>query len=105
MNEIIQAGAAITMTSLEPVQFTNNQREAGAAELAHSDFLKKAPKVLGDDERKFSSVYLDSMNRKKPCYAFLSKLHPEGVSSDRMTPPSVDKTGAPVSATLQEASL
>lgn len=58
------------MTSPELVQFINNQREAGAAELAHSDFLKKVPQVLGKDAGNFSSIYLDSMNREKPCYRF-----------------------------------
>jgi hypothetical protein len=60
----------VTMTSLELVQFINNQRDEGAPELAHSDFLKKVPMVLGKDAGNFSSIYLDSMNREKPCYKF-----------------------------------
>lgn len=62
--------SAPTMTSLELVQFINNQRDVGASELAHSDFLKKVPQVLGKDAGNFSSIYLDSMNREKPCYRF-----------------------------------
>lgn len=58
------------MSSLELVQFINNQRDVGASELAHSDFLKKVQQVLGKDAGNFSSIYLDSMNREKPCYKF-----------------------------------
>ena len=46
MNGIALNGDAVMMTSLELVQFINNQREVGAAELAHSDFLKKVPLAL-----------------------------------------------------------
>lgn len=71
MNAIIPTGStAITMTSLELVQFINNQREAGASELRHADFLEKVPKVLGADERKFSSVYLGGNGQERPCYVF-----------------------------------
>ena len=64
---------AITMTSLELVEFINNDRKVRApyVELQHSDFLKKVPLVLGEkDAGNFSSIYFDSMNREKPCYAF-----------------------------------
>lgn len=58
-----------TMTSLELVDLINRVRaEEGKAVLAHSDFLKKVKEVLGEDGGKFSSIYLDSMNRQKPCY-------------------------------------
>lgn len=71
MNDLIQTGgSAVTMTSLDLVQFINNQREAGAAELAHSDFLKKVPQVLGGDAGKFSSVYLGGNGQERPCYVF-----------------------------------
>lgn len=71
MNDLINPnGNAITMTSLELVQFINNQRESGAAELAHSDFLKKVPQVLGGDAGKFSSVYLGGNGQERPCYVF-----------------------------------
>ena len=36
-------GNTVTMTSLELVEFINNQRGEGEAVLAHSDFLKKVP--------------------------------------------------------------
>jgi len=72
VNELIKVDnvAAVTMTSLELVDFINNQRKEGEAVLAHSDFLKKVPVVLGGDAGKFSSIYLDSINRQKPCYRF-----------------------------------
>ena len=60
----------VTMTSLELVDYINSQRKEGDATLAHSDFLKKVPQVLGKDAGNFSSIYLDSMNREKPCYHF-----------------------------------
>jgi hypothetical protein len=63
-------GTQVAMTSLELVQFINNQRDVGAPELAHSDFLKKVNTVLGKDAGNFSSIYFDSMNREKPCYKF-----------------------------------
>lgn len=64
-------GGTITMSSLEMVEFINAQRKEGEAVLAHSDFLKKVPLVLGEkDAGNFSSIYKDSMNREKPCYRF-----------------------------------
>lgn len=64
-------GNEITMTSLELVQFINNQREVGAPELAHSDFLKKVPLVLGEiGAGNFSSTYRDVQNKERPCYKF-----------------------------------
>lgn len=63
-------GQPVTMTSLELVQFINNQRAVGAPELAHSDFLKKVPQVLGGDAGKFSSVYLGGNGQERPCYNF-----------------------------------
>ena len=66
----LTTNTAVTMTSLELVDYINSQRESEAAELAHSDFLKKVPQVLGKDAGNFSSIYLDSMNRQKPCYTF-----------------------------------
>lgn len=62
--------SVVTMTSLELVQFINNQRDVGAAELMHSDFLKKVPQVLGIGAGNFSSAYLDSQNKSRPCYTF-----------------------------------
>lgn len=61
----------VTMTSLELVQFINNQRDEGAPELAHSDFLKKVPLVLGENGAgNFSFTYRDVQNKERPCYKF-----------------------------------
>lgn len=61
----------VTMTSLELVQFINNQRDVGAAELAHSDFLKKVPQVLGGGLGNFSDTYVHAQNGQTyPCYRF-----------------------------------
>ena len=60
----------VTMSSLELVEFINSQRGEGEAELRHADFLAKVPKVLGQDERKFSSVYLGGNGQERPCYRF-----------------------------------
>ena len=72
MNNLINRNTeAVTMTSLELVEFINSQRGDGEADLAHSDFLKKVLQVLGEkDAGNFSGIYKDSMNRKKPCYIF-----------------------------------
>ena len=57
----------VTMTSLELVQFINNQREAGDAELRHRDFTAKVPKVLGDQVgEKFRASFQDSYGRTQP---------------------------------------
>jgi phage antirepressor YoqD-like protein len=66
--QLLEIGNPVTMTSLELVQFINNQRDAGAAELMHSDFLKKVIQVLGGAGN-FSSTYLDTQNKVRPCYA------------------------------------
>lgn len=69
MNELIASKShSITMTSLEMVEFINSQRRDGEAELRHADFLAKVPKVLGEDERKFSSVYKGGNGQERPCY-------------------------------------
>jgi len=60
----------VTMTSLELVEYINSQRKDGDAELRHADFLAKVPKVLGQDERNFSSVYLGGNGQERPCYRF-----------------------------------
>ena len=49
------------MSSLELVQFINNQREAGAAELRHDHFMAKVPKVLGVMAPKFSGTIQKTM--------------------------------------------
>lgn len=71
MTNIVKSTTPVTMTSIELVEYINSQRGEGESVLAHSDFLKKVPQVLGEkDAGKFSSIYRDSMNRKKPCYRF-----------------------------------
>lgn len=63
-------GDAVTMISLELVDFINSRRVEGAPTLVHSDFLKKVPRVLKKDAGKFSHTYIDSMNRRQKCYRF-----------------------------------
>lgn len=61
----------ITMTSLELVQFINNQRAVGEAELQHKHFLEKVPKVLGEGCAIFSATYVHHQNGQTyPCYKF-----------------------------------
>ncbi|RON48573.1 hypothetical protein BK666_09115 [Pseudomonas frederiksbergensis] len=63
-----KGGDAVTMISLELVDFINSRRTEGAPTLGHNDFLKKVPRVLKKDAGKFSHIYLDSMNRRQKCY-------------------------------------
>lgn len=73
MNELMQihGGSAVTMTSLEMVEFINSQRGDDGAVLAHSDFLKKVPLVLGEvGAGSFSFTYRDTQNKERPCYRF-----------------------------------
>lgn len=82
MNQIIQAGGSITMSSAEMVEFINDHRKEAAfavgaefpskgyAKLEHADFVKKVPEVLGKDAGKFSGIYRDSMNRVQDGYHF-----------------------------------
>lgn len=60
----------VTMSSIELVQFVNNQRQVGVAVLMHSDFLKKVPQVLGEVAGNFSSYYVASNGKTNPCYDF-----------------------------------
>ena len=61
----------VTMTSLEMVEFINGQRKDGAAVLAHADFLKKVPQVLGGGHGNFSDTYKHPQNGQTyPCYRF-----------------------------------
>ena len=70
-SQIVTVNQTVTMTSLELVDYINNEREESDSQLAHSDFMKKVPHVLGEkDAGNFSSIYKDSMNREKPCYRF-----------------------------------
>ena len=61
------------MSSLQVVDLINHKRglDGGQAVLAHSDFMKKVPQVLGlDNEGNFSSVYLAGNNERRKCYSF-----------------------------------
>lgn len=61
----------VTMSSLELVEFINSQRKAGEAVLAHSDFMKKVPSVLGEGAGNFSDTYVHPQNKQVyPCYRF-----------------------------------
>lgn len=74
---------ALTMTSLDLVDFINSDRKQkaldvgaafpspGFAMLEHADFLKKAPAVLGRGVGKFSDTYTHLQNGQTyPCYRF-----------------------------------
>jgi phage antirepressor YoqD-like protein len=72
MSDLITTGGApATMTSLELVDFINSQRGADEAELRHDDFMRKAPKVLGEGVRSFADTYVHPQNGQTyPCYRF-----------------------------------
>ena len=68
----------VTMTSLEMVEFINDhrrQQNEGEATLRHDDFLRKVPKVLGENiaPKFFGTVKRQQPNggiREYPCYNF-----------------------------------
>ncbi|EHE1280814.1 Rha family transcriptional regulator [Salmonella enterica] len=75
--------ATPTMSSLAMVDYINAERKAKAEaeglefpckkyrKLSHDNFLKKVPKVLGENDcRKFLRQYKDSTGRDLPCYNF-----------------------------------
>lgn len=75
--------ATPTMSSLAMVDYINAERRAKAEaegvefpckkyrKLSHDNFLKKVPKVLGENDcRKFLRQYKDSTGRDLPCYNF-----------------------------------
>lgn len=73
MNALITVadGQTVTMTSLDLVEFINSQRAEGEAVLAHSDFLKKVPQVLGAEVAgNFSGYYKASNGKQNPMYTF-----------------------------------
>lgn len=70
MTPLITTVNTVTMTSLGLVDFINSQRGEGEATLAHSDFLKKVPQVLGEGAGNFSFTYRDVQNKERPCYRF-----------------------------------
>jgi phage antirepressor YoqD-like protein len=60
VNSII--AGVVTMTSLELVDFINRERTGDQAVLAHSDFMKKVPHVLGEGAGLFSDTYQHPQN-------------------------------------------
>ena len=60
------------MTSLELVDYINNQRDpSDTAVLRHRDFVSKVPKVLGDEMGdKFRTSLKDTYGRDQPGYHF-----------------------------------
>src|SRR5687768_17326092 len=61
--------AAVTMSSLELVEFINSQRKEGEAELLHKNFLAKVPQVLGEEgSAKFSANLPDVYGRDRRGY-------------------------------------
>jgi len=61
MNVIIAENNGVkTMLSIDMVDYINATRKYEAPKLAHSDFLKKVPKVLGEEAAgKFTASYRD----------------------------------------------
>ena len=83
MNALISTVNPVTMTSLELVDYINSERIAEAnslctddmavraAELRHDDFLRKVPKVLGEEvARNFAGYYKASNGKQNPMYSF-----------------------------------
>lgn len=58
-----------TMTSLELVDFINEQRDAAEPELRHDHFMVKVPKVLGESHApKFLGTQVYGNNNTRPIY-------------------------------------
>ncbi|AEJ03089.1 phage antirepressor protein [Nitrosomonas sp. Is79A3] len=72
MNNLINRDTeAVTMTSLELVEFINLQREEGESELRHDHFIAKVPQVLGESGApNFRDTYRDVQNKERPSYRF-----------------------------------
>ena len=69
MNELTKLQGNATMSSLELVDIINKVRgQEGKAALRHDNFMVRVKEVLGEDALNFQGIYLDSMNRQKPCY-------------------------------------
>lgn len=70
----LTTNTAVTMTSLELVDYINSQRGDGESELRHDHFMAKVPKVLGEVAPKFSgtSFYVNGAGNKvpRPIYTF-----------------------------------
>ena len=61
----------VTMTSLEVVDFINEQRKEGEAVLRHDNFMAKVPLVLGEDcAPKFSGTQPYGNNNTRAIYRF-----------------------------------
>ena len=71
MNLIIAENNGVKpMLSIDMVDYINATRKYEAPKLAHSDFLKKVPKVLGEEAAgKFTASYRDSSGKANPCYS------------------------------------
>lgn len=70
-HQLTVAGSApITMTSLELVEFINEQRKVGEPELTHANFLAKVPKVLGETSHLFECDLPDAYGRSRRGYRF-----------------------------------
>lgn len=79
---IVHHGNAVSMTSLELVDFINEHRKRQAeaagvdfpsrefAKLRHDQFMAKVPKVLGETSPKFLGDLPDSYGRLQPGYRF-----------------------------------
>lgn len=60
---LIQSGQQLTMSSLELVDFINNNREFDEPLLRHDNFMAKVPKVLGEGGvLKFKDTYTNPQN-------------------------------------------
>lgn len=71
---LVPSNPSVTMTSLELVDYINSQREEGEPVLAHSDFLKKVPQVLGAEVAgNFSCYYKASNGKQNPMYRFAKR--------------------------------
>lgn len=82
MFNLAEISGALTMSSLELVEFINSERlreaeaagaefpSKGFAKLEHADFMKKVLEVLGVNAGKFSGIYFDTRNREQDCYNF-----------------------------------
>ncbi|MCQ9615906.1 hypothetical protein L1889_03660 [Paenalcaligenes niemegkensis] len=82
MTNIITGNNAVTMTSLELVDFINQHRKEAAKQegkpfpsderpqLTHANFLAKVPKVLGETSHSFECDLPDSYGRPRAGYRF-----------------------------------
>lgn len=70
--QTITAAGQITMTSLELVDFINEQRKPGEPVLRHDNFMAKVPQVLGEGGiLKFKDTHTHPQNGQQyPCYRF-----------------------------------